>query len=83
MLLNCVYNAIYTNAKGFFNTMFTFHRDNPILAFQSKMNLYFKGLENQGLSPGDGPILVTGATGGVGSVSVLLLSQLGYEVVYA
>ena len=47
------------------------------------MNLYFKGLENQGLSPGDGPILVTGATGGVGSVSVLLLSQLGYEVVYA
>ena len=46
------------------------------------MNLYFQGLENQGLSPGDGPILVTGATGGVGSVSVLLLSQLGYEVVY-
>lgn len=43
--------------------------------------LCVQGLENQGLSPGDGPILVTGATGGVGSVSVLLLSQLGYEVI--
>lgn len=33
------------------------------------------------VSPGDGPVLVTGATGGVGSVSVDLLSGLGYEVV--
>ena len=31
--------------------------------------------------PADGPVLVTGATGGVGSVSVDLLSGLGYEVV--
>ena len=31
--------------------------------------------------PQDGPILVTGATGGVGSVSVDLLSAAGYEVV--
>ena len=33
-----------------------------------------------GLVPGDGPVLVTGATGGVGSVSVCLLAKLGYEV---
>ncbi|MGP4058456.1 MDR family oxidoreductase [Mycobacterium sp. 4D054] len=34
-----------------------------------------------GISPSDGPVLVTGATGGVGSVSVDLLAGLGYEVV--
>jgi acrylyl-CoA reductase (NADPH) len=37
-------------------------------------------LENHGLKPGDGTILVTGAAGGVGSVAVLLLSKLGYHV---
>ena len=31
--------------------------------------------------PADGPVLVTGATGGVGSVAVMLLAKLGYEVV--
>jgi acrylyl-CoA reductase (NADPH) len=35
-------------------------------------------LENQGIK--DGPILVTGAAGGVGSVAVAILSNLGYEV---
>lgn len=34
-----------------------------------------------GISPSDGPVLVTGATGGVGSISVDLLAGLGYEVV--
>jgi len=34
-----------------------------------------------GIGPSDGPILVTGATGGVGSLSVDLLGKLGYEVV--
>lgn len=34
-----------------------------------------------GITPSDGPVLVTGATGGVGSVSVDLLAGLGYEVV--
>ncbi|KWX57737.1 MDR family oxidoreductase [Mycobacterium sp. NAZ190054] len=34
-----------------------------------------------GIVPSDGPVLVTGATGGVGSVSVDLLAGLGYEVV--
>ena len=39
------------------------------------------GLEQQGLKPDDGEILVTGATGGVGSVAVSLLTGLGYRVV--
>ena len=37
-------------------------------------------LEHAGMAPTDGPVLVTGATGGVGSVAVMLLSQLGYAV---
>ena len=37
-------------------------------------------LEHQGLKPEGMPILVTGATGGVGSVSIMLLHQLGYTV---
>lgn len=39
------------------------------------------GLEHNGVSPDDGDILVTGAAGGVGSVSIALLSKLGYRVV--
>jgi len=37
-------------------------------------------LENAGMTPAGGPVLVTGATGGVGSVAVMLLSQRGYVV---
>jgi len=37
-------------------------------------------LECQGVLPGSGEVVVTGASGGVGSVSVALLSQLGYTV---
>ena len=37
-------------------------------------------LEAHGLQPGQGPVLVTGAAGGVGSVAVTILAQLGYEV---
>ncbi len=40
-------------------------------------------LERHGLQPGDGDVLVTGATGGVGSVAIALLSKLGYTVVAA
>ena len=36
-------------------------------------------LERAGMSPEGGPILVSGATGGVGSVAIKLLNQLGYE----
>jgi acrylyl-CoA reductase (NADPH) len=38
-------------------------------------------LEKQGVSPGQGDILVTGATGGVGSVAVAILSGWGHRVV--
>jgi acrylyl-CoA reductase (NADPH) len=38
-------------------------------------------LERHGLKPGQGEVLVTGASGGVGSVAVALLSQLGHKVV--
>jgi len=37
-------------------------------------------LEDHGLAPGSGPVLVTGASGGVGSVAVALLAALGHEV---
>ncbi len=37
-------------------------------------------LEAQGVKPDGGPILVTGASGGVGSVAVSLLSKAGFEV---
>src|SRR5262245_3519159 len=38
-------------------------------------------LEEHGLRPGGRQLLVTGATGGVGSVAVAILAQLGYDVV--
>lgn len=38
-------------------------------------------LEEHGVTPADGEILVTGASGGVGSVAVAILSKLGYRVV--
>ena len=38
-------------------------------------------LEKHGIKPADGEILVTGASGGVGSVAVALLAKLGYTVV--
>jgi len=37
-------------------------------------------LEDHGLRPGQGPVLVTGAAGGVGSVATAILANLGYEV---
>jgi len=40
-------------------------------------------LERHGARPGDGEVLVTGATGGVGSVAVAVLARLGYRVVAA
>jgi acrylyl-CoA reductase (NADPH) len=38
-------------------------------------------IERHGAKPGDGEVLVTGATGGVGSVAVALLARLGWRVV--
>ena len=39
-----------------------------------------QSLEAHGLTQGQGPVLVTGASGGVGSVAVAMLAQSGYEV---
>jgi acrylyl-CoA reductase (NADPH) len=38
-------------------------------------------LEGAGLTPAKGPVLVTGAAGGVGSIAIALLSKLGYRVI--
>jgi acrylyl-CoA reductase (NADPH) len=40
-------------------------------------------LERYGIRPGDGDVLVTGATGGVGSIAVAILAKLGHRVVAA
>ncbi|MEC8174576.1 MAG: alcohol dehydrogenase catalytic domain-containing protein, partial [Pseudomonadota bacterium] len=42
--------------------------------------LCVKALEDHGITPADGPVLVTGAAGGVGSVAVAILARLGYSV---
>jgi putative YhdH/YhfP family quinone oxidoreductase len=38
-------------------------------------------MEQVGLRPGNGPVIVSGATGGVGSIAIDILSRLGYHVV--
>ena len=45
--------------------------------------LSVQGLLDDGTTTADGPIVVTGASGGVGSVAVMLLSRLGFDVVAA
>ncbi|MCB0589518.1 MAG: YhdH/YhfP family quinone oxidoreductase [Phaeodactylibacter sp.] len=47
--------------------------------FTAALSVY--QLEKHDILPGSGPIVVTGATGGVGSVAVGLLGKAGYEVV--
>ncbi|KOE22404.1 MDR family oxidoreductase [Burkholderia multivorans] len=42
--------------------------------------LCVNALEDAGITPQSGPVLVTGAAGGVGSVAVAILSKLGYKV---
>jgi len=42
--------------------------------------LCVNALEDAGVTPAGGPVLVTGAAGGVGSVAVAILDKLGYEV---
>ena len=42
--------------------------------------LAIMALEDHGLKPGQGPVLVTGAAGGVGAVATAILANLGYEV---
>jgi acrylyl-CoA reductase (NADPH) len=38
-------------------------------------------MEDNGLAPGNGPVVVTGATGGVGALAIDVLARLGYHVV--
>ena len=38
---------------------------------------------NSGIKPSDGAILVTGATGGVGSIAISILNKIGYDVIAA
>ncbi|OHC63633.1 MAG: quinone oxidoreductase [Rhodocyclales bacterium GWA2_65_20] len=38
-------------------------------------------MEQNGLKPANGPVIVSGATGGVGSIAIEILSRLGYRVV--
>ena len=45
--------------------------------------LCIMALEEQGIKPEHGEVLVTGAAGGVGSVAILLLAKLGYKVAAA
>lgn len=49
--------------------------------FTAALSVY--KLVNSGIIPGDGDILVTGATGGVGSTAISILSKLGYNVIAA
>jgi len=42
--------------------------------------LCIMALEDGGITPDRGPVVVTGAAGGVGSLAVMLLARLGYEV---
>jgi len=49
--------------------------------FTAALSVY--ELVNSGVVPSDGEILVTGATGGVGSIAISILSKLGYEVIAA
>lgn len=42
-----------------------------------------EALQRHGVKPSDGEVLVTGATGGVGSIAVAILAKIGYTVVAA
>jgi acrylyl-CoA reductase (NADPH) len=43
--------------------------------------LCIMAIERHGIQPSYGPVLVTGASGGVGSIAIMLLKRLGYEII--
>jgi len=43
--------------------------------------LAVNAIRDHGVKPGDGPVLVTGGAGGVGSIAIIVLARLGYPVV--
>lgn len=49
--------------------------------FTAALSVY--NLLKTGLKPSDGDILVTGATGGVGTTAISILGKLGYDVIAA
>lgn len=49
--------------------------------FTAALSVY--KLVNSGVKPNDGDILVTGATGGVGSIAISILNKIGYDVIGA
>ena len=51
------------------------------MLFRSTAMLCTQAIERHHVRPGAGDVLVTGAAGGVGSIAVALLAQLGYRVV--
>ncbi|HEY0753779.1 MAG TPA: zinc-binding dehydrogenase [Ktedonobacteraceae bacterium] len=51
-----------------------------VLSAGTMAMMALRQLEKHGLTPQLGPVLITGATGGVGSLAVKLLSQRGYTV---
>jgi len=61
-------------------SVFTAHQAMAIGTAGYTAMLCVLALERHGVKPGDGEVLVTGATGGVGSVATALLSKLGYRV---
>jgi acrylyl-CoA reductase (NADPH) len=57
-------------------------RDSMILGTAGfTAGLCVQALEQNGITPSSGEIIVTGATGGVGSIAVSILAKLGYSVV--
>jgi len=45
--------------------------------------LCVQAIQDRGIKPEDGPVLVTGAAGGVGSVAIMILAKLGYPITAA
>jgi len=60
---------------------FTTHQSMSIATAGYTAALCVMALQKHGLQPGDGEVLVTGASGGVGSVALALLQGLGYQAV--
>jgi len=56
------------------------HKQALVLSAGLTVAMALRQLEKNGLTPEKGPVLVTGATGGVGSLAVHLLSRRGYTV---
>ena len=61
-------------------TGFTLHQAMQLGTAGFTAMLCVLALEDHGLVPGAGPVLVTGAAGGVGSIAIAILSRLGHEV---